>query len=93
MEMAVRVIDVFDRQAENREIGFTYVTLKGHAERGVASFFLSLARAGELTFHIESWSRPGNWLAVLARPLARSVQKRFTTEALTHFAAEMSNFS
>ena len=33
----------------------------------------------------ESWSRPGDWLARLGRPLARLAQRTFTREALAHF--------
>ena len=89
VEMAVRVIDVFDHRGEDRRIGFTYVTLEGHMERGIATFSLRLSRTNEVTFHIESWSRPGNWLAALAQPLARAVQKRFTKEALAGFAVAL----
>jgi hypothetical protein len=39
LESAVRVVDVWQRQTDGgQEAGFTYVTLAGHPERGVASF-------------------------------------------------------
>lgn len=89
IEMAVRVVDVFDRRAHDREIGFAYVTLEGHMERGIATFFIRQSPRGDVTFNIESWSRPGNWLVALARPVARLVQKRFTAKALANFATQL----
>jgi len=86
-EMAVRVVDVFDRKTGEAETGFSYVTLTGHAERGVATFFVRRDRTGEITFNIESWSEPGNFVALLARPVARRLQRTYTAEALDYFRA------
>jgi uncharacterized protein (UPF0548 family) len=93
LETAVRVVEVFDRPSsddtEAHDVGFSYVTLVGHMERGTAGFFLRRARDGVVTFNVESWSRPGNVLAALGRPFARAVQKRFTAEALSAFVAAL----
>lgn len=91
IETAVRVVDVFDRKSSGaREVGFSYVTLRGHMERGLATFFVRRdATAAAMTFDIESWSRPGNLIAVLTRPVSRQIQKRFTTEALANFREQL----
>jgi uncharacterized protein (UPF0548 family) len=58
-------------------------------ECGVARFFLRRRSAVDISFNIESWSRPGNWLATLGRPFARLAQKGFTTEALSNFVHQV----
>jgi uncharacterized protein (UPF0548 family) len=78
LEMAVRVI-------ETGAALFTYATLEGHSERGIATFAVREAKGGGLAFEIESWSTPGNLLAKLGRPVARAAQQKFTREALLHF--------
>jgi uncharacterized protein (UPF0548 family) len=85
MEMAVRVLEVFDVASGPRRVGFTYATLQGHSERGLATFSVREAPDGSLLFAIESWSSPGNILAMLGRPIARRVQRGFTGEALAFF--------
>jgi uncharacterized protein (UPF0548 family) len=67
---------------------FTYVTLQGHAEKGVASFLISRehdATGERLTFNIESWSVSGHGLAKAIAPLPRLLQKAITLEALDYF--------
>ncbi len=90
IEAAVRVIDVFESREPGRMIGFSYVTLQGHAERGVATFYLSQSAEGELAFNIESWSRPGSWVATLMAPVTRLMQKRFTRQAMAHVVSSVS---
>jgi uncharacterized protein (UPF0548 family) len=84
IEMAVRVTEVFDTQIGSRKAGFSYVTLHGHVERGVATFSIT-ENEKSFRFCIESWSSPGTALAWLGRPFARPVQQAFTREALAHF--------
>jgi uncharacterized protein (UPF0548 family) len=84
MEMGVRVVEVFDENPNLPRVGFTYATLAGHSERGLATFSIH-EEEDCFVFKIESWSRPGNFLAVLGLPIARLVQQRFTREALSHF--------
>ena len=52
LEAGVRVLDAWD--APDRA-GFSYVTLRGHPERGVASFALT-RQGGRLVFRMESES-------------------------------------
>lgn len=81
IETAVRVVE-FERDGEHAR--FTYATLPGHVERGRASFAVRAADDG-VTLKIETWSRAGHWLATVGRPLARSLQRRFTEEAIAWF--------
>jgi uncharacterized protein (UPF0548 family) len=83
LETAVRVIEC-EQAAEAAR--FAYATLEGHPERGIASFALE-RRASELCFIAEAWSRPGNALAQLGRPIARQLQRSITRDAITHFCA------
>jgi uncharacterized protein (UPF0548 family) len=76
MEMGVRVVEVFDRRGDKAGVGFTYATLQGHSERGLATFSIHEVSPNTLVFRIESWSVPGNLLARLARPFARRTQQK-----------------
>ena len=65
--------------------GFSYITLQGHPELGEAWFQVEKEqRTGLVRIHRHSWSRPGNWLAWLGRPLARRMQIRANRLALDH---------
>jgi uncharacterized protein (UPF0548 family) len=90
LEMAVRVLDVFDRLNGERQIGFRYVTLEGHVERGLATFRLCHRPGHEITFAIETWSRPGNFLVWLAYPISRLIQRRSNQQALANFLRQLS---
>jgi uncharacterized protein (UPF0548 family) len=85
LEMGVRVVEVLDESKGSRRVGFTYATLQGHSERGLATFSIHSQTGGCFVFKIETWSSPGNLLAALGRPFARRVQQKFTREALSHF--------
>src|SRR5207248_2772581 len=82
VEMAVRVVAVFDGRTARRETYFSYVRLKGHIERGVATFSLRQSAAGQPVFCHRNLVAAGNFFARCTRPLARYVQRRFTQEAL-----------
>ena len=81
LETAVRVIEV-ERRTER--VSFTYATLVGHAERGIASFAV-VREAAQASFEAEVWSRTGHWLTTLGRPVSRSLQRAFTQEAVRAF--------
>jgi uncharacterized protein (UPF0548 family) len=92
VETAVRVVDVFEA-SEMRRVGFTYVTLQGHVEKGVASFLVARhddAAGQRLTFNIESWSTSARGMAQAIAPLSRLVQKAISREALEHFRTSVS---
>ena len=87
LEMAVRVVDAWDRsEGGAREAGFSYVTLQGHPERGVATFRVRLDAAGAVTVLIDARSRPGLLLTRLGRPIARGFQRALTRAALRRLA-------
>jgi uncharacterized protein (UPF0548 family) len=90
IEAAVRVADVFESRKPDRVIGFFYVTLQGHGEPGVATFYVSRSVDGALAVNIESWSRPGGWPAMRPAPSRRHMQKRFTHQALAEFVSSAS---
>jgi uncharacterized protein (UPF0548 family) len=85
LEMAVRVTEVFGVESQSGKTGFTYATLVGHVERGLATFSVDDDSDETLTFRIESWSSPGNLLARLGRPIARRMQRSSTDQALRNF--------
>lgn len=88
LEFAVRVVDAWDREVpDGAEAGFTYVTLRGHAERGRETFGLRLRADGSVLFRMEAWSAPGTRLTKLGRPLARLIQVRATRTALRRVTA------
>lgn len=65
--------------------GFSYTTLVGHPELGEAWFQVEKELAtGLVRLHLSSWSRPGNLLARLGRPIARRLQIRANLLALDH---------
>jgi uncharacterized protein (UPF0548 family) len=85
IETAVRVIEV--ESIPDRAF-FAYSTLQGHAERGIASFAVT-RNGSQVTFQTQAWSRAGNWLTLLGRPVSRTLQRRLTKEAVASFAASV----
>ncbi len=82
LEMAVRVVEV--SREDDRTVGFTYATLRGHVERGLATFTVR-AQGGGVVFTVETWSAPGTVLAKVGRTFARHAQRTSTLEALAYF--------
>lgn len=78
IETAVRVIEVWDGDSN---AGFSYVTLAGHPEKGIATFGVE-RRGDEIWLVMTASSRPGTLLTEVGRPLARRMQKRLTRQAL-----------
>jgi uncharacterized protein (UPF0548 family) len=81
LESAVRVIEC-ERSASGAS--FAYATLEGHPEQGIASFALE-RDGGAPRFVAQAWSRAGNALARLGRPVARHLQRSITREAIVFF--------
>ena len=79
------MIEIFDDRSVDGSVGFTYGTLEGHSERGLATFAIDPDGGDGLRFRIETWSSPAGVVGVLGGPIARKVQQRFTSEALDHF--------
>jgi len=89
MFVASRVIDVFDKPTlTGWKTGFTYRTLKGHAELGEEIFAVEKDRAtGEVIASLTSWSRPGHWLTRIGYFYARRCQIHASHAALDHLEA------
>lgn len=88
LEMAVKVIDVFDEdEATSRKSGFTYQTLKGHPEEGCATFSIEQnLKSGQITFTIASISKLGLPFGNLFGWIALGIQKRSIEQAFKHFS-------
>lgn len=86
VDSGVRVTDLFDQGiGDGRRAGFECVTLKGHPERGVERFSLTVDRvAGQITFAIDSRSALALPFAWLGAPLARAIQRRAMAAALAY---------
>lgn len=86
LEMANRIVDVFDRQdGAIRRFGFTLVTVVGHPEQGVETVsVVSYEGNGSLDFCMDSYSRPGHWLTRSMPGLVRRFQLYAVGECLTH---------
>jgi uncharacterized protein (UPF0548 family) len=87
VEFAVRVVEVWDRRdGGSRDAGFRYVTLRGHPERGAASFRVRRDASGGVRLTLEARSEAGTWLTRVARPAARLLQLALTGAALRRLA-------
>lgn len=83
LEMAVRVIAIWNRQHGSlHEAGFTYATVEGHAERGIATFQVNWDEGQRVSVLIDARSLPGTVLTRLGRPAARLFQRAITVAAL-----------
>ncbi|MBM80531.1 MAG: hypothetical protein CMJ78_08050 [Planctomycetaceae bacterium] len=74
-----RIIDVIDQEIGDRQqFGFTYGTLPGHMERGQETFLVEWNReTNVVTYRIDVFSRPAQWIVWLGYPYARRQQARF----------------
>ena len=68
----VCVVDDADRR------GFAYGTLPGHPESGEESFAVSILEDESVALDIRSFSRPGNVLSRIGRPVSHWVQDKMT---------------
>lgn len=71
--MACRVVEKVE---EEDRWGFVYGTLPLHVERGEQSFIVRKNSQGDVEFEISSLSRLGHPLALLAAPIARTLQDK-----------------
>ena len=72
---AVRVLQIF---REPTKVGFSYGTLRGHAEKGRSEFFFAL-QDGVIRATIHTYSAPGNLLTRLIAPLVTLPYQRYCT--------------
>jgi len=83
-----RVIYIID---EDDRWGFAYGTLPHHVERGEESFIVSKDKEDNVTFTVESLSRPASVVARLGSPIARAIQNRITGRYLEALRRSVTN--
>jgi uncharacterized protein (UPF0548 family) len=76
---AARIVYVID---EPRAFGFAYGTLPGHAESGEERFLVEWLPDDTVVYTIVAVSRPRYWMARLAKPIVRCLQRRFATRSM-----------
>lgn len=85
----VDVRDVGDHVVEGREHRYevAYGTLPGHVETGEERFSVIMDADQRVWYEIRAFSRPYFWLARLAYPLSRRLQRRFVSDSLRQVSA------
>lgn len=78
---ACRIVYVVDESEPVRRFGFAYGTLPDHAESGEERFQIEWDSEGAVWYDILAFSRPRHFLARLAYPLTRRLQKRFARDS------------
>lgn len=78
----VRVVYVID---EPDRRGFAYGTLAGHPESGEEAFVLQRDPAGQITFSLSAYSRPGTWWSRALHPAVTAAQHLITSRYLHAF--------
>jgi uncharacterized protein (UPF0548 family) len=79
---SARIVYVIDETVPVRRFGFAYGTLPGHAERGEERFSVEHLGDDSVWYDLRAFSRPGYWMARLAYPLTRRLQKRFALDSM-----------
>ena len=84
---ACRIVYLVDETGPVETYGFAYGTLHDHAESGEERFTVVWDHADDSVCYEQfAFSRPNHLLTQLNYPLARTVQKRFTKDALAAMA-------
>ncbi len=73
-----RIVYVIDNE---RQFGFAYGTLPGHAECGEELFMVEKTADGTVRFVLKAFSKPRFWLARLGYPVARMYQRKFVRDS------------
>ncbi|MBX3425251.1 MAG: DUF1990 domain-containing protein [Pirellulales bacterium] len=88
---ACRVVDVVEPgpafPGRSRRLEIAYGTLPGHIAAGEERFSIVCDADDRVWYEIHAFSRPAYWLARLAQPLLRRLQRRFGAESLALVAA------
>ena len=75
MVFAVRVVDMFRSPTK---VGFSYGTLKGHAEMGISEFYFSV-QDGVVRANIHTYSAPGALLTRMVAPFITLPYQQYCT--------------
>jgi len=88
-ESGTRVIDVGEGsdEAGRRFVRFSYATLVGHPEAGIATFSASQTGAGDVELGIVTRSRASAWWARLGWPVTRALQLQTNRRVLDRLTA------
>ena len=79
---ATRIVYVLDEEGPVRKYGFAYGTLRDHAESGEERFSVEHRKDDDSVWYdLFAFSRPNQFLAKAASPLARRLQKRFAADS------------
>jgi len=76
-----RIVYLVDEETPRRRVGFAYGTLPGHVERGEELFSVEWHRDDSVWYALRAFSRPRWWAARLAKPLVRTLQRRFVHDS------------
>jgi uncharacterized protein (UPF0548 family) len=79
---ACRIVYVIDEMVPVRRFGFAYGTLRQHVESGEECFSVEQHDDDGVWYDVRSFSRPRYWMARMARPLVRRLQRRFLRDSL-----------
>lgn len=79
---ACRIVYTIDEDALTKRFGFSYGTLRDHAERGEERFMIEWLEDDSVWYDIYAFSRPQKAVVKLGLPLARMLQKRFARDSL-----------
>jgi uncharacterized protein (UPF0548 family) len=88
---ASRIVYVIDEDGSDKKFGFAYGTLVQHAERGEERFSVEFhSKDQSVWYDVCAFSRP-NFLARLAYPLTRAMQKRFARDSMSGMQKAVNN--
>jgi uncharacterized protein (UPF0548 family) len=77
-----RIVYVVDDEGPVKRYGFAYGTLPEHVESGEERFMVEWDQENaSVWYDILAFSRPNQFLACLAYPLVRRLQKRFARDS------------
>jgi uncharacterized protein (UPF0548 family) len=86
---ACRVVYV---REDARKYSFAYGTLQDHAEQGEERFSVEWsAQDDSVSYDILAFSRPRQWQAKLARPLSRTLQRKFARDSMAAMKREVNH--
>jgi uncharacterized protein (UPF0548 family) len=79
---ACRIVYLIEEIGEIEKFGFAYGTLPDHAERGEERFQVEWCHEDDTVWYdILAFSRPNQLPAKIAKPYARTLQKRFAIDS------------
>ena len=88
---ASRIVYVIEQDGSDKKFGFAYGTLVQHAERGEERFSVEFhSQDHSVWYDVCAFSRP-SFVARLAYPLTRALQKRFARDSMSGMQKAVDN--